>query len=72
VHRLQAHIDLHPDHVVLALDFRNGFNSLRRDRMLEALYAQPSLSILWRLADWCYGSPSELSFVSSPWLLTLA
>ena len=27
--------DLHPDHVILKLDFKNAFNSIRRDKMLE-------------------------------------
>ena len=27
--------NLHPDHVILKLDFKNAFNSIRRDKMLE-------------------------------------
>src|SRR5690606_34081282 len=38
----------------------NGFNSLERSEMLNALYSIEALSPLWRLADWCYGTPSHL------------
>jgi hypothetical protein len=32
-----------------ACDLKNAFNSLRRDKMLEALYAEPTLAPLYRL-----------------------
>ena len=62
IHRVQALLELHPDHVLLSLDFVNGFNSMFRHVMLERLYALPELSSLWRIADLCYGVPSSPSF----------
>jgi len=46
--------------VLLSLDFANGFNSMYRHLMLKRLYALPELSLLWRIADLCYGIPSPL------------
>src|SRR6185436_12768109 len=60
IHRVQALLELNPDHVLLSLDFANGFNSMYRHVMLERLYALPELSPLWRIADLCYGIPSPL------------
>ena len=60
IHRVQALLELHPDHVLLSLDFVNGFNSMFRHVMLDRLYALPELSLLWRMADLCYGIPSPL------------
>src|SRR5689334_810337 len=60
IHRVQALLELHPNHVLLSLDFANGFNSMYRHLMLERLYALPELSPLWRIADLCYGVPSPL------------
>ena len=56
IHRVQALLELHPDHV----HFVNGFNSMFRHVMLERLYALPELSSLWRIADLLYGIPSSL------------
>jgi len=60
IHRVQSLIELHPDHVLLSLDFVNGFNSMFRHAMLERLYALPELAAVWRIADLCYGVPSPL------------
>ena len=60
IHRVQALLELHPDHVLLSLDFVNGFNSMFRHVMLKRLYSLPELSSLWRIADLCYGIPSPL------------
>jgi hypothetical protein len=60
IHRVQALLELHSDHVLLSLDFVNGFNSMFRHIMLGRLYALPELSALWRIADLCYGVPSPL------------
>ena len=57
---IQAHIDHNPTDVVLSLDITNGFNSLHRHAMLGSLYSCDALRGLWRLADWCYGGPSDL------------
>ncbi len=42
------------------LDYVNGFNSMFRHVMLQRLYAQPGMAVLWRLADFCYGASSPL------------
>ena len=60
IHRVQALLELNPDHVLLSLDFVNGFNRMIRHVMMERLYALPELSSLWRIADLCYGVPSSL------------
>ena len=39
---------------------RNAYNSVRRDLMLEALFNEPDLAPLWRIAEWAYSEPSEL------------
>ena len=51
-----------PDSVLVKLDFENAFNSLRRDRMLHAVY-----SVLPELASYChlaYADASTLKFGS--------
>ena len=60
IHRVQALLERHADHVLLSLDLANGFNSMFRHVMLERLYALPELSLMWRVADLCYGVPSPL------------
>ena len=60
IHKVQTLLELHPGHVLLSLDFANGFNSMFRHVMLERLYALPELSPLWRIADLGYGVPSPL------------
>ena len=34
---LQEHSDLHPDHVIVRLDFKNAFNTISRELIFEAL-----------------------------------
>ena len=60
IHRVQSLLELYPDHLLLSLDFANGFNSMFRHTMLERLYALPELAAVWRIADLCYGIPSPL------------
>ena len=60
IHRIQDHIERYPDHTLLSLDYVNGFNSMFRHVMLQRLYAQSGMDVLWRLADFCYGAPSQL------------
>ena len=58
-----ARVYLHhliPDHVLLKLDFRNAFNSIRRDKMLEA--ARENIPELFHYVFSCYSSPSSLFF----------
>ena len=44
----------------VALDLENAYNSLARDKMLEALYAEPRFEPIFRLVDWAYSSPTNL------------
>ena len=62
IHTIQDHLERHPNHTLLSLDYVNGFNSMFRQVMLQRLYAQPGLAVLWRLSDFCYGAPSSLHF----------
>ena len=52
--------DLPPDHVFLKLDFRNAFNSVRRDKTLEAVrqFAPEIFPFVYS----CYATISNLSF----------
>ena len=47
-----------PDHVLLKLDFRNAFNSIRRDKILEV--ARESIPELFHYVFSCYSTPSTL------------
>ena len=50
IHRVQALLERHADHVLLSLDLANGFNSMFRHVMLERLYATSvarSGPVLW-------------------------
>ena len=52
--------NLHPDHVILKLDFKNAFNSIRRDKMLEAvkLHTPELFPFIYS----CYSTSSSLYF----------
>ena len=65
IHLVQTHLLTHPNHTLLSVDLANGFNSLHRHHMLRALFDNPSLSHLWRLAHWSYAQPSQL-ILSAP------
>jgi hypothetical protein len=41
-------------------DLENAFNTLDRTAMLQALYNQPRLAPLWRIAHWTYSQPVPL------------
>src|SRR6185437_2645636 len=60
IHTLQDHLERHPNHTLRSLDYVNGFNSMFRHVMLQQLYAQPGLAVLWRLTDFCSGASSAL------------
>jgi len=62
IHTIQDHLERHPHHTLLSLDYVNGFNSMFRHVMLRQLYDQPGLAVLWRLSDFCYGDASRLHF----------
>ena len=49
----------------VATDLVNAYNSLDRDKMLEALYAEPRLEPIFRLVDWAYSSPTNLYIVGN-------
>ena len=51
-------LNLNPNHVLLKLDFRNAFNSVRRDKMLEAV--QDLAPELFPFVHSAYSSPSSL------------
>ena len=59
LHVLQSAVELHPDWVIISTDISNAFNSRSRPDILESLFATPSLSPLFRLAQWSYGSESS-------------
>ena len=60
-HSTRAYLNLLPtDHVLLKLDFRNAFNSVRRDKMLEAV--KETIPELYAFVFSCYSSPSTLLF----------
>ena len=52
--------NLHPDHVILKLDFKNAFNSIRRDKMLEI--AKLHTPELFPFIYSCYSASSSLYF----------
>jgi hypothetical protein len=61
VHAARRYADnLLPDQVMLKLDFKNAFNTIRRDAMLEAVALH--FPKLYRFVESAYGSPSTLRF----------
>ena len=64
VHAARRYVDnLNRDEAVVKLDFRNAFNSLRRDSILEAIHA--SLPEAYSYVHASYASPSHLSFAEN-------
>ena len=39
LHHIQAHLRAHPDHVIMQLDLRNAFGTLRRETCIAQLAA---------------------------------
>ena len=59
VHAARLYLrNLHPNNALLKLDFRNAFNSIRRDKMLEAL--RRLAPCLISFVYFAYSSPSSL------------
>ena len=59
VHATRLYIDnLQPNHAILKLDFKNAFNSVRRDKMLEAV--QSLAPDIYPFVHSAYSSPSSL------------
>jgi hypothetical protein len=48
------------DSALLALDFKNAFNSLDRAEMLRELFTHPRLATMWRMVHWSYKEPTPL------------
>ena len=48
IHRVQALLELNPDHVLLSLDFVNGFNSMFRHTMMELRSARAVATLAHR------------------------
>ena len=63
VHATRRYIEAMPDgHVVVKIDFRNAFNSLRRDLMLRSVAS--TVPGIYRFCHLCYNQPSVLRFVN--------
>ena len=61
VHSLQHSLtDTTTKRALLKVDISNAFNSCDRARVLRQLYEQPTLSAMWRIADFGYAVPSQL------------
>jgi hypothetical protein len=61
VHSLQHLLtDTTTKRALLRVDISNAFNSCDRARVLRELYEQPTLSAMWRIADFGYSAPSQL------------
>ena len=61
VHSARIYLsNLQPDQVLFKLDFKNAFNSIRRDKVLEA--ARQFIPELFPYVHSCYSSPSFLRF----------
>jgi hypothetical protein len=61
VHSLQHSLtDKQTRRALLQVDISNAFNSCNRARVLRQLYEQPTLSGMWRIADFGYSAPSQL------------
>ena len=59
VHATRLYLDqLQPDHALIKLDFRNAFNSVRRDKMLRAV--QDLAPSIYPFVHSVYSSPSSL------------
>ena len=60
-HSLQHSLtDKRTRHALLKADISNAFNSCDRARVLRELYQHPSLSAMFRIADFGYAVPSQL------------
>jgi hypothetical protein len=49
-----------PGNCGFAADFRNAFNEVNRSHVLSELFADPELSVLWRMVHWAYSDDSPL------------
>merc|ERR1711991_142022 len=53
-------LEANPQLFALKVDFRNGFNAVRRHHMLTAAYGTADLAPLWPLIDTLYGEDGPL------------
>ena len=58
----QLMLEANSKHIVLKTDFKNAFNNIPRQLVLQQLFAKPSLSRFFRMVHWTYSAPS-LQFV---------
>ena len=63
-HALKAGIEADPDCVTIQLDWRNAFNTLSREAMLQAV--QQRAPSLLAYVTWCYGQPTRLHVENAP------
>ena len=61
IHSLQQKLSS-PDkpRYCLKIDMKNAFNCLDREYMMKSLFAKNEFSSLFRMAHWCYKSPTPL------------
>lgn len=73
IHKLQHLLEQASRPVAaLAIDFANAFNTRNRDDIMKALYAEQSLSHIWRIVDFAYSAPSDLyTFTNGAWVPSL-
>jgi len=62
---MMSALTLRPFWAALSVDVRNAFNTRHRGQILDAVYANDKLQVLWRLVDWAYGRPSHLWVVDN-------
>ena len=71
VHASRLYLSLlPPDHILLKLDFRNAFNTVRRDKILLA--ARDMVPEIFPFIFACYFAPSTLFFRTPPYCLLRA
>ena len=56
----QLMLEADDKHIAILTDLLNAFNTVPRALLLEELFAHPTLSGLWRIMWWIYGSSSLL------------
>ena len=61
IQRVQCLLESGPaDNIALLVDFKNAFNTMRRDVFLSELFKHPTLQPLWSIAHYAYSAPTPL------------
>ena len=60
IHSLRAKLELHPDSILIATDFKAAFQTRDRSIIAQRLFQQPLLSYIHRFFHWAYQHPSDL------------